>query len=709
MRNSVAWAVVVCALAGLATTATSQPVTQGAQVSAATHFDVSPALRDLPAATDHVAPVTFRRPLPVPPLGGVPGAVAAIGGAPPARKMPTATVNVLGLGTSFPGFTFSGAPSDANIAVGPNHLVQAVNTMFAVFDKSGAVIGVPHSIKTLWAGFGGLCEVDNDGDPIVQYDRLADRWLVTQFAVTGTTTHYLQCVAVSTTADPTGTYFRYAFDYGSSFPDYAKAGVWPDAYYFAYNMFDATTAPPTFLAGQVCALDRAKMLVGMAATQQCFLRPTEDSLLPADLDGATPPPAGAPNYLINLHSFSSIGLFKFHVDWATPANSALTGPTVLAVTNFAQLSTCDASANCVPQLGTSQMLDQLDDRMMYRLAYRNYGTHESLVTNHTVAAGDGAGVRWYEVRSPGAGPVVFQEGTYAPGDNRFRWMGSIAMDQDGNMAAGFSVSDATIFPQIHYTGRLVGDPAGTMGQGEASIIDGTGAQLATSGRWGDYTSMRIDPSDDCTFWYTNQYQIATASFSWSTRIAAFKFPSCGAVAGATPIFQSAASRKVHGAAGTFDLPLSTVAPPGINHNPTIEPRIGPAQTIVFTFDKPLNGATVTVTEGTATAGAPAFSGLDVVVALTGVTNEQYVTVALTNVTAVDGGTGGAATVRVGFLACDVNQSRAVSIADLGLVNAQLSQVVTAANYLKDVNFSGTLTVADKGITNANLTKSLPTP
>ena len=170
------------------------------------------------------------------------------------------------------------------------------------------------------------------------------------------------------------------------------------------------------------------------------------------------------------------------------------------------------------------------------------------------------------------------------------------------------------------------------------------------------------------------------------------------------MFASAVSRKVHGGAGTFNMPLSAVAT-----NPTTEPRQGPAQTIVFTFDKLISSATATVTEGAAAAGVPTFSGNDVVVDLTGVNNQQYVTVALTNVASVDGGTGGGGSVRVGFLLGDVNQNRVVTVADLGLVNAQLAQPVTAANYLKDVNASGTLTVADKGITNANLTKSLPAP
>jgi hypothetical protein len=709
------------ALMLFAAAAPAQTVRQGAEVSDAVHFDVSPAVRDLPPAVAAPNQLSIRRTLPLPPLRGTPaaptgpGAEIAMPGSPPARKMPGTSVNVAGLGTGFAGFTMTNAPSDDNIAVGPNHVVQTVNTMFAVFNKSGAIIGTPHSNNSLWAGFGGLCQTDNDGDVTVQYDQAADRWLITQFAVTGangTTTKYLQCFAVSTTNDPTGTYTRYAFPY-STFNDYPKVGVWPDAYYVTYNMFTSATGP--FVGEQVCALDRAKMLLGQAATQQCFLDPDANngSWLPADVDGATPPPAGAPNYLVNLRTYSSIGVWKFHVDWTTPANSTLTGPTDLAVTTFAQLTCAPAGPECAPQPAPGELLDQLDDRVMYRLAYRNFGTHESLVTNHTIAIGAGgtgpSGVRWYEIRSPGTSPVLFQQGTYAP-DSSYRFMGSIAMDQSGNMALGFSVSSASVFPQIHYTGRLAGDAAGTMPQGEASIIDGTAVQMADTGhRWGDYTSMRIDPLDDCTFWYTNQYPFPpSGSFNWATRIASFKFPSCG-VTGLTPVFQSAVSRRVHGVAGTFDLALSTVAPPAINHNPTTEPRQGPNQTIVFTFDKPLNGATVTVVEGTATAGAPTFSGNDVVVGLTGVANEQYVTIGLTNVASTDGGAGGSASVRVGFLLGDVNLNRVISIADLGLVNAQLAQPVTAANYLKDVNASGTLTVADKGITNANLTKALPPP
>ncbi len=697
-------AAAACTLAIIAAPALAQPVTRGPQVSDAVRVDVSPAVRDLPEAAAAAGPLSVRRPRSVPPLSGPAGPDTAIQGAPVSPKMPSPLVNVLGLGTGFTGFTMTSAPSDDNIAVGPNHVVQTVNTMFAVFNKSGAIIGTPHNNNSLWAGFGGLCESDNDGDVSVQYDKLADRWLITQFAVNGASppaTPYLECFAISTTSDPTGTYTRYAFPY-TTFPDYPKVGVWPDAYYVTYNMFTSDTGP--FVGAEVCALDRTKMLAGVAATQQCFLNASNDSWLPADLDGATPPPAGAPNYLINLRTFSSIGVWKFHVDWTTPASSTLTGPTDLTVATFAQICT-----ECVPQPAPGETLDQLDDRLMYRLAYRNFGTHESLVTNHTVKNGTNAntGVRWYEIRSPGSSPVVFQQGTYAP-DSSYRFMGSIAMDKSGDMALGFSVSSATVFPQIHYTGRLPGDAAGTMGQGEASIVDGTGVQTSTFHRWGDYTSMRIDPSDDCTFWYTNQYPIGAASFNWATRIASFKFPSCGVV-GTTPVLVSEASRKVHGVAGPFDLALTFTTPPTINHNPTTEPRVGPAHTIVFTFDKPLNAATVTITEGTATAGAPSFAGNGVVVGLTGVTDKQYVTVSLTNVASTDGGTGGVATARVGFLTGDVNQSRIVAVTDLVAVNNQLAKPLTGSNFLTDVNFSGIVSNLDKVVVNNNLAHFLPAP
>src|SRR5439155_1342049 len=229
-----------------------------------------------------------------------------------------------------------------------------------------------------------------------------------------------------------------------------------------------------------------------------------------------------PNFFIELSSTSALGLFKFHADFVTPSNSTFTGPTSIPVSSFSEAC---GGLTCIPQAGTTQKLDSLGDRLMYRLAYRNFGDHESLVVNHSVTAGSSVGVRWYEIRSPNASPTVFQQGTYAP-DSTFRWMGSIGMDQSGDIAVGYSASSSSINPAIRYTGRVPGDPLGTL-ESENSIIEGTGSQTGGLDRWGDYSSISIDPADDCTFWYTSEYLAASGSFNWHTRIGSFKFTSCG--------------------------------------------------------------------------------------------------------------------------------------------------------------------------------------
>jgi len=250
-------------------------------------------------------------------------------------------------------------------------------------------------------------------------------------------------------------------------------------------------------------------------------------MLPSDLDGSRLPPAGSPNYVLALGSTANtLAFWKFHVDFTTPANSTFTGPTTLATAAYAEAC---SGGTCIPQSGTTQQLDSLADRLMFRLAYRNFADHEALVVNHSITAGSSTGVRWYEIRLANGTPSIFQQGTYAP-DTSFRWMGSIAMDQTGNMGLGFSVSSSSLHPQIHYTGRLVTDTAGTMPQGEGTILNGPGSQTANLSRWGDYSMMAVDPSDDCTFWYTTEYLPANGTFNWKTRIGSFKFPNCGAVA-----------------------------------------------------------------------------------------------------------------------------------------------------------------------------------
>jgi hypothetical protein len=421
-------------------------------------------------------------------------------------------------GLNFDGVSAHGrAVPDTNGAVGSNQYFQWVNVNFEIFDKAtGNSIYGPADASTLWTGF-APCDATDDSDVVVEYDRIANVWVLEQHVALAGGSNY-QCIAVSTSPDATGHYNRYVFPLPNHFPDYPKISVWPDAYYLTINEQD----PNTFaaLGSYVCALDRSNMLAGNPATAQCFqMNPTYNSVLPADLEGSIAPPTGAPNYLMNL-DVRSLNLWQFHVDWKNPANTTITGPKNLPVAAF--LNGCRVSPNCAPQLSTSQLVDGLGGRLMFRLAYRHFADgHESLVATHTINTP--TAVRWYEIQNPGGSPVVFQQGTFAP-DSNYRWMGSIAMDQMGDIAVGYSVSSAAMYPAIRYTGRLQSDPLGTM-QAETSIIEGTGAQVG-SNRWGDYSAMAVDPADDCTFWYTSEYIPANGDYNWHTRIASFSFPSC---------------------------------------------------------------------------------------------------------------------------------------------------------------------------------------
>jgi hypothetical protein len=420
------------------------------------------------------------------------------------------------------------APPDTNGDVGPNHYVQIVNSDFQVFNKTGGSLLGPLPINSIWSGFGGQCQNTNDGDPVVLYDPLADRWLVSQFVASSP---FGECIAISQTADPTGAWHRYFFQLTTvDFPDYPKLGVWPDGYYMSEVWFNGGT---TYGGPRPYVFDRARMLQGLSASFQTTAGPlgnTVGPLLPADLDGSTPPPAGAPNYFLGTpFTGGTLPLYKFHVDWDNPGNSTFTGPTNLAGAAYTAL--CPFTRSCVPQADTTSRLDGIGDRIMFRAAYRNFGDHESLVGNLTVSSGGVGAIRWYELRGLNGTPSLFQQGTYQP-DSTYRWMGSIAMDRDGNIAVGYSASSDSINPQIRYAGRLATDPLGQLSQGEATLFSGTGSQIGTSSRWGDYSMMAVDPSDDCTFWYTQEYYSTTSQFNWRTRIGAFKFPSCGV--GATP-------------------------------------------------------------------------------------------------------------------------------------------------------------------------------
>jgi hypothetical protein len=363
-------------------------------------------------------------------------------------------------------------------------------------------------------------------DPIATYDKAAGRWLITMIAFNNAFTINYACVAISTSSDATGTFHLYQFSYGTTLPDYPKLGVWPDAYYITTNSFPLGGA---FTGAETCALDRTNMLAGNTATMICFKRTATDfSLMPADLDGATAPPLGAPNYELELATSTTLDLFKFHVDFVTPSKSTFTGPTKLTVAAYTDA--CAANGTCIMQPSPGELLDALGDRLMYRLAYRNFGNHEALVANHSIK-GSGTGnavsaVRWYEIRSPGSSPVVFQQGTVGGGISSVAlWMGSIAMDKNGDIALGYSKSNKTVKPSIEYVGRIPTDALGKM-ESSKLIITGTGVQTNSFHRWGDYSSMAIDPADDCTFWYAQEYYKSTGSFHFNTRLASFKFTTC---------------------------------------------------------------------------------------------------------------------------------------------------------------------------------------
>ena len=427
-----------------------------------------------------------------------------------------------------PGVDFDGvgaqnfAPSDSNLAVGPNHIVETVNVRLAVYNKSGATLSGPTNITTFFAALGGNC-ASGASDPIVLYDRAADRWLISDIGYTGSSP-FLECVGVSKTNDPTGAYFLYAFSFGSNLNDYPKLGTWAtasnSAYLATYNIFQNAS---TFIGADLCGFDRTKMLAGNpGAAQLCKMTPNNDgSYLPSDMDGATSPTDGTPGLFItwNNNSPGQLYLRKLTLNFGA-GTASLSSPASITVANFNV-----ACGSCVPQSGTTTTLDTLGDRPMYRFAIRHFADHDRAVFSHAVANGSQVAVRWYELFDPAGAVTVNQQGTFAP-DTTYRWMSSIAEDQNMNIGLGYSASSSSINPAIRFTGRVPSDPLGTM-ETEASQLVGTGSQNGGLSRWGDYTAMQVDPSDDCTFWYVNQYEKVTGSFNWNTNIGSFAFTGCG--------------------------------------------------------------------------------------------------------------------------------------------------------------------------------------
>jgi hypothetical protein len=402
-------------------------------------------------------------------------------------------------------------PPDTYGDVGPDYYFQVVNCHFSIYSKTGALLLGPISNETIWSG---MPHNYNGGDGVVMYDEHADRWFFAQLAYPSG--YNLVMIAVSQTSDPTGSWYRYEYTF-TGLPDYPKFGVWPDGYYMTVNRFTSNYQG----TGQG-VFDRTAMLAGDSAAQMVyFTLPASDnaySLLPSDCDGEFPP-SGTPNYFVYMMDGPDyLGVYEFHVDWTNTANSTFGNFLQLPVTSF------NDNISGIPQKGTTQRAATLSDRLMYRLQYRKFSDHWSMVCNHTVNVGSGvAGIRWYELRKTTGDWNVYQQSTYSI-DNNSRWMGSVAMDTAGNMGLGFSISSSNMYPAVKYTGRLKTDPLNTMDLSEKGIFYGTGSNNVNDGggtcRWGDYSSMTVDPSDGMTFWYTQEY-LASMGSSWKTRIASF--------------------------------------------------------------------------------------------------------------------------------------------------------------------------------------------
>ncbi len=416
-------------------------------------------------------------------------------------------------------------PPDTHGDVGKNFFFQVVNCSYAIYNKLGVKVLGPFASSTVW---NGMPNNSNDGDAVVLYDEIADRWLFTQFSLPSAGN--FQMIAISQTNDPTGSWYRYQYSF-TAMPDYPKFGIWPDGYYMSSNRFANGSS---YSGTGADAFDRTAMLSGSpTAARVSFTLPSSNeafTAIPADCDGPFPP-MGTPEYFVYIRTSGSqhLGINEFHTDWVTPANSTYGNNLAVPVASFNS-----SLSGGIPQKGTSVKVPAITDRLMYRVQYRTFNGYNAIVTNHVVNAGSGvAGCRWYELRNSATTPwSIYQQATYAPADGNSRWMGSIAMDSIGNIALGFSISGSNMYPSIRYTGRMICDSVGLMTMAEKGIINGAGAQTATGNmsRWGDYSSMTADPSQLRKFWYTQEYYSSTSGSNWKTRIGSFSFFAASAFA-----------------------------------------------------------------------------------------------------------------------------------------------------------------------------------
>lgn len=462
-----------------------------------------------------------------------------------------------GLGEGFAGREFPGASSaadtnggrggggrggiDISLAVGPDHIFEILGGNLAVFSKKGKKYNetgkllygaVPNN--TVFAGFGVRCGVSNNSDAVVRYDQLADRWLIVvpvfQRPPDNPQGPYAMCYAVSATPDPLGAYYRYEFQ-RPLFPDYPRPAVWPDGYYNPTSTSD-NLLPEVITQKHDCIADRTKMLQGLPAAEQCVVIDGGVFMLNADVDGKRLPPPGSPNImmstggtqLMKIFEDDGIYFYKVHVDWTDPSKTSVSAPQKIAVAPYHYL--CDGQlSNCVSQPGTERRLDSQGDKLIQRLAYRNFGDHESILAEHSVAtAAHGGGVRWYEFRlNKQRDPVLYQQATYAPG-GFYRWLGSMAMDRKGDIGLGYSFGGDPNFTGQRFAARLAKDPKGQLTFHESVLAEGRASQTGSL-RWEDYTNITVDPADDCTFWFVGNY-LKSGAASSTTRIGSFLLPGC---------------------------------------------------------------------------------------------------------------------------------------------------------------------------------------
>jgi len=638
-------------------------------IAAAAEFGPQPVMRMVPrfvvqSSTDYIPRMLAQPQLPAPASNLPPGGLGA-----------TLGLSFDGLGASFAvkPFQVSTTPPDMSGAVGLTQYVQFVNGGLAVFNKAdGQLLAGPMPLSMLWRDtkVGGPCSQIDSGDPIVQYDKLANRWLITQFAIVDDRKGpYFECMAVSKTSDATGKFFLFQQSFQKNpdsppgpnnppiFNDFPKFGIMPDAYYASYNTFtSADPTDPNFMAtGELaCAYDRTAMLNGDQTPAVCIPLPfftvgVDTTLLPADLDGTTLPPAGTPGYYLGIDfSTSSLDIYRFRPDFKNHGNSTfdtrdtriVIAPTP-GVDNFFQVC-FDLGVNCITQPagqdGTTNTLDALSDRPSYRFAYRNFGDHESFVLTHTVEGvaqdtNEPTDVAWWELRKTGnANPVIFQDHanfdrTPGPGANINRWLGSVAMDKIGNMLMGYSISAGTdqndstiqIHPSIGLAGRSVTDPVGTTKVLDApgEVVVAGGGSILTQGehRWGDYSQMTVDPVDDCTFWYTNEYITADTKDNfplWSTRILNAKFPTCASTPDFSILPNPGSRSLVLGTSTTYTVNVSAMN--GFAGNVALSTSALPAG-VTGTFDTTtINGSG----SSTLTVSAPSsINAADISINITG--------------------------------------------------------------------------------------------